>query len=183
MMKKFNIKGFNINIDPKYFWSIVIYGGIIFLVALAGIFPLYKYNSRLINENKDLKYQIDEQKELGPVYSNLLKSIDDKKVRVFPSPEKTTLPRTEADKFQDDLRAIAGKAGLTIISLTPDLSTLAGSSTSFLHNVVLKGEFANLRKLLIGLGSVPYLDRIEEINVQQQPYSMEFRMKIWIAVK
>jgi hypothetical protein len=49
---------------------------------------------------------------------------------------------------------------------------------------VLKGEFANFRKMLIGLGAVPYLDRIEEINIQQQPYSsMEFRMKIRIAIK
>ena len=60
---------------------------------------------------------------------------------------------------------------------------MAAASTSFLHSVVLKGEFVNLRKLLIGLGSVPYLDKIEEINIQQQPYSMEFRMKIWIAVR
>jgi hypothetical protein len=37
--------------------------------------------------------------------------------------------------------------------------------------------------MLIGLGSVPYLDRIEEINIQQYPDSMEFRMKIWIAIK
>ncbi len=182
-MKKLNIKGLNINVDPKNFWYLVIYGGIIFLIVLVGIFPLYKYNSSLNKENQELKYKIEEQKELGPVYLNLLKSADDKTVRLFPSPEKTTIPRSEAGKFQDDFRAIAGKAGLTIMSFTPDLSTLAGSSTSFLHNVVLKGEFADFRKMLIGLGSVPYLDRIEEINVQQQPYSMEFKMKIRIAVK
>jgi hypothetical protein len=183
MMKKFNIKEFNISVDPKMFWYLVIYGGIIFLVVLVGIFPLYKYNSSLINENKELKYQLDEQKELGPVYLNLLKSVDDKKIRLLPSPEKTTIPRSEAGKFQDDFRAIAGKAGLSIVSFTPDLSTLAGSSTSFLHNVVLKGELPNFRKMLVGLGAVPYFDRIEEINIQQQPYSMEFRMKVWIAIK
>ena len=70
-----------------------------------------------------------------------------------------------------------------MVSLKPDLSTSAASSAFFLHNVVLKGEFANLRKMLIGLGAVPYLDRIEEINIQQYPDSMEFRMKIWIALK
>lgn len=183
MMKKFNIKEFNVNIDPKNFWHIVIYGGIIFLVVLVGIFPLYKYNSSLIEKNKEIKNQIEEQKELGPVYLNLLKSVDDKKIRVLPSPEKTTIPRSEAGKFQDDFREIAGKAGLTIISFTPDLSTLAGSSISFLHSAVLKGEFANFRKMLIGLGAVSYLDRIEEINIQQQPYSTEYRMKIWIAIK
>jgi hypothetical protein len=179
MMKKFNI-----NIDPKLFWHIVTYVGIIFLILLVGIYPLYKYNSSLIKENKELKYQIEEQKELGPVYLNLLKSVNDKQMRLFPSPGKTTIPRSEAGKFEDDFRAIAGNAGLTIISLTPELSTLTGSSTSFLHSVVLKGEFANFRKMLIGLGAVPYLDRIEEINIQQQPYSsMEFRMKIRIAIK
>jgi hypothetical protein len=78
---------------------------------------------------------------------------------------------------------IADKAGLTMVSLKPDLSTLAGSSTSLLSNVVLKGEFANFRKMLIGLGDVPYLDRIEEISIQQYPDYLEFRMKIWIAIK
>jgi hypothetical protein len=68
------------------------------------------------------------------------------------------------------------------ISLTPDLTTLAESSTFLLHNAVLKGEFDNFRKMLIGLGAVPYLDRIEEIRIQQNPDSMEFRMKIWIAL-
>ena len=109
--------------------------------------------------------------------------MNNKDLLILPNPEKKTIPRGEAGKFQDDIRTIAGKSGLMTVSLTPDLSTLAGSSTSLLHNVVLKGEFANFRKMLIGLGSIPYLDRIEEINIQQNPDSMEFKMKIWIALK
>jgi len=37
--------------------------------------------------------------------------------------------------------------------------------------------------MLIELGSVPYLDKIEEVNIQQNTDSMEFKMKVWIAVK
>jgi hypothetical protein len=70
-----------------------------------------------------------------------------------------------------------------MVSNTPDLNSSGGSPSSLLYNVVLKGEFANFRKILIGLGSVPYLDRIEEINIQQYPSYMEFKMKIWIAIK
>ena len=178
MMNKFNI-----NIHQNSFWYIVTYIGIIVLFLLVGILPLYHYNSNLIDENKKLENQIKEQKELRPVYLTLLKAMQDKNVRVLPNPEKTTIPRVEAGKFQDDFRTIAGSAGLIMVSLKPDLSTSAASSAFFLHNVVLKGEFANLRKMLIGLGAVPYLDRIEEINIQQNPDSMEFRMKIWIALK
>ena len=179
MMNKSNINTHHQNI----FWYILTYSGIILLFLLVGIFPLYEYDSNLIKNNIKLKNQIEEQKELAPIYLNLLKVMNNKDVRVLPNPEKTAILRGEAGKFQDDFRKIAGNAGLMIVSLTPDLSTLAGSSTSFLHNVVLKGEFANFRKMFIGLGTVPYLDRIEEISIQQQPDSMEFRMKIWIALK
>jgi hypothetical protein len=177
MMKKFNI-----NIPKRSLWYLMICGGIILLFVLVGIFPLYQYNSHRINENKKLKYQIEEQKELGPIYLTLLKIMENKDLRVLPNPKKATIPRVEAGKFQDAFRTIAGKSGLMTISLTPDLTTLAESSTFLLHNAVLKGEFANFRKMLIGLGAVPYLDRIEEIRIQQNPDSMEFRMKIWIAL-
>ena len=177
------MKKFISNIQQDSFWYIVTYSGIIFLFVLVGIIPLYHYNSNLIEENKKLKNQIEEQKELGPTYLTLLKVMNNKDLRVLPNSEKKTISRGEAGKFQDDIRMIARKASLITVSLTPDLSTSAGSSASLLHNVVLKGEFANFRKILIGLGSVPYLDRIEEINIQQYPDSMEFRMKIWIALK
>ena len=176
------MKKFNIDIPQKSLWYLMVCGGIILLFVLAGIFPLYQYNSHRLNENKKLEYQIEEQKELGPIYLTLLKIMENKDLRILPNPKKATIPRVEAGKFQDAFRAIAGKSGLMTISLTPDLTTLAESSTFLLHNAVLKGEFANFRKMLIGLGTVPYLDRIEEIRIQQNPDSMEFRMKIWIAL-
>ncbi|MGA2782797.1 MAG: hypothetical protein ABSF13_12925 [Smithella sp.] len=177
------MKKFNLNIHQDSFWYVVTYSGIIFLFMLVGIIPLYHYNSNLIDENKKLKNQIEEQKEQKPIYLNLLKTLSNKDLRVLPNPEKQAIPRGEVGKFQDDFRNIAGRAGLLMVSNTPDLNSSAGSPSSLLYNVVLKGEFTNLRKILIGLGSVPYLDRIEEISIQQYPSYMEFKMKIWIALK
>jgi hypothetical protein len=173
----------NININQDRIWYMVVYCAIIFLFMLVGIFPLYQYNSNLIEKNTKLKNQIEEQKEIAPTYSTLLQVVNSKDLRILPNPDKKTIPRGEAGKFQNDIRTIAGRSGLMTLSLTPDLSTLTGSSTSLSHDVVLKGEFSNFRKMLIGLGSVPYLDRIEEINILQNPDSMEFRMKIWIALQ
>jgi hypothetical protein len=177
------MKKFNINIHQDSFWYIVTYSGIIFLFMLVGIIPLYHYNSHLTDENKKLKNQIEEQKEQKPIYLNLLKTLSNKDLCVLPNPEKQAIPRGEVGKFQDDFRNIAGRAGVLMVSNTPDLNSSAGSPSSLLYNVVLKGEFANLRKILIGLGSIPYLDKIEEISIQQYPSYMEFKMKIWIAIK
>ena len=170
------------NIYKKSFLYFTIYGGIIFIIILAGIFPLYLNNSNQVKENEKLKYQIKEQKELGPLYTTL-NAMKGKDLLVFPNPEKTALPRSGAGKFQDEFQIIAKRSGLIVVSFTQDLNTLTGPSTSLLHNVVLKGEFADFRKMLIGLGAVPYLDRIEEISIQQGAKFTDFKMKVWIAIK
>jgi hypothetical protein len=177
MMNKFKL-----DIPEKSLWYLIICGGIIALFILIGIFPLYQYNTYSNNEIKKMEYQLEAQKELGPIYLTLLKTMENKDPRVLPNPPKTTIPRAESGKFQNALKTIAEKSGLRIISSTPDLSALVGSPPFLLHNAVLRGEFANFRKMLIELGSLPYLDRIEEIRIQQYPDSMEFRIKIWIAL-
>ena len=159
-----------------------VYGGIILLVVLLGIFPLYKYNDNNLNQITKLENQLVAQKELGPIYLTLLKTMEKKEARLLPNPKKTTISREEAGKFQDVFKTITGKSHLRIVSLTPDLSKLAGTPPFLLQSAVLRGEFANFRKMLIELGELSYLDRIEEISIQQFPDSMEFRLKIWIAI-
>jgi hypothetical protein len=171
------------NINQKNFLYLVIYGGIIFIIILVGILPLYLKASNSVKENEKIKYQIKEQKDFGPVYATLLNAMNNKYSLVLPNPEKKPVPRAEAGKFQDDFRVIVKKSGLMIVSFIPDLNTAVGSSTVLLHNIVLKGELADFRKMLIGLGAVPYLDRIEEISCQQGTDRMEFKMKVWIALK
>ena len=173
----------NININEKSFLYLIIYGGIILIIILVGILPLYMKTSNQIKENDKLRYQIKEQKELAPINSILLNASKEKNVFVLPNPEKIALPRSESGKFQTDFQMLAKKSGLKLISFKPDINTSASPSKSFLHDVVLNGEWNDLRKMLIELGGLPYLDRIEEIGIQQGAGSMEFNMKVWIALK
>ena len=176
------MKKINLGIPEKSVPYLIIYGGIVLIFILVLIFPLYRYTSNQAGEITKIKYQIEERKGLGPVYLNLQKGMESKDSQVLPNPKKTTISREEAAKFQNVFRNIARKSGLMTISLTPDLSTLAGSSKFLLNNAVVKGEFANFRKMLIALTAISYLDRIEEIRIQQNSDSTEFRIKIWLAL-
>jgi Tfp pilus assembly protein PilO len=171
----------SINVSKKSFGYLAIYGAIIFIVLMGILFLYYKIVNQ-VKENDKLTHQIKEQTELKPVYA-ALNAMKNKDALALPHPEKVAISRSEAGKFQDEFRMIAKKSGLTLVSIIPDMNTSAGSSPSFLHNIVLKGEFADFRRMLIGLGSVPYLDKIDEVNIQQNTDSMEFKMKVWIAVK
>jgi hypothetical protein len=170
------------NIPEKSLKYLIICSGIIALFILAGIIPLNRYNHTINGDMKKLLDKIEEQKSLKTVYSTLINSIEKKNLRILPNPAKTALSRQEASKFQDVFREVATKSGLTTVSLAPELSTLAGSSKYLLYNATVKGEFVNFRKMLMALGNVSFLDRIDEIRIQQYPDSMEFRIKIWIEL-
>jgi hypothetical protein len=80
------------------------------------------------------------------------------------------------------IREQAQKAHIDMVAASPDLNALGGEQKLLLVNATLKGDFLNFRKFLIGLGGVPCLEGIEEIRIQQNEDSMEFRMKLWLAI-
>jgi hypothetical protein len=176
------IKKFNQEITANSLSYVLICGGIIFLVVLLGIIPLNHYNSDLSQDVKKIQTQIDEQKGLGGLYQLLKNASEKKEVHALPNPVKTRLSRQDMGKFQDTFRAEAGKSGFMIISLIPDVKTIASGSQNILYHVAIKGKFANFQKLLVKLGDLSYIDQIEEININQNSDSMEFRLKIWIAL-
>jgi len=170
------------NIPDKVFRRLMICVGIIIFFILAGIIPLSRYNANLNKDIKKLQSQIEEQKSLNSTYAMLIKNMEKKDLRILSNPAKTTLPRQKASKFQDVFREVVRKSGLKTVSVSPELSTLAGSSSSLLHTAIVRGEFVNFKKMLMGLGDISYLERIEEIHIQQYPDALEFRMKIVIAL-
>lgn len=169
-------------IPSKDVGYMIICGGILLLVILLGIVPLHRYNVKRSEAVESLQGQIDEQKELRQMHQLISQASLAKDDRMLPNPAKTKLSRQDMDEFQDSFRAEAAKSGINILSLIPDVKTMAGGSQSLLYTAMLKGEFAGFRKLMIGLGSLPYIDRIEEINLEQSSDAMDFELKIWVAL-
>jgi len=173
---------FKLELPKKSIWYLIICGGIIVIFISAGIVPLYRYNSALNKDIQKLEEQIKEQKKLQIAYSSLINLKGKSDLRNLPNPLRTTIPRQEALKFQDIFKETALKSGLKPVSLTPEFNTLAGPSNLLSHTAIVKGEFHNFRKLLIKLGNISYLDRIEELRIEQNSDSMEMGMKIWITL-
>jgi hypothetical protein len=170
------------NIPEKSIWALVIYAGLIIIISLIGIFPFYRYNSNTNSNIKRMEQQIKDHADLSPQYLMLVKSLEKKDAPALPLPKRTKIPREQAGKFQEEFRATADKSGIMTVSITPVMANLTSDSQYLLHNAVVKGEFVNLRRLLINLGSIPYLDRIEEISIGQYPDTMEYKIKLWIGL-
>jgi hypothetical protein len=176
------IKKFVHKIPANSLSYLLICGGIILFVVLLGIIPLHGYKAKRSEAVKKIQNQIDEQRDLGQVYQLIQKISEKKVVHSLPNPVRIKLAGQDANKFEDSFRIETGKSGMMIISLVPDIKTATGGSQSLLYNAAVIGEFANFRSLLIGLGALPYIDHIEEINIKQSSDAVEYRLKIWIAL-
>jgi len=154
----------------------------VLIIFAAGIIPEYFSSVRLDQQIKSIQFQIEEQKRLYPIHQMLQNITHTKDGKTLPIPKKNFLARTQMDAVPETFREIAKKANLDIVSASPDLN-FVGSESRFLPiNAVIRGDFFNFRKFLISLGEIPYLERIEEIQIQQNEDTMELKMKMWLIV-
>ena len=152
------------------------------VIVLAGIVPNIISSANLDRKISNIKSRLDEQDKLNPVYKSLGKNVQQKVSKVLPFPAKEKLSRKSIDLFPAVFRDMAKKAGMDVISISPDLNSLSDNSAFLIINTVIRGDFFNFRKLLINLGEVPYSENVEEIQIQQNQDIMEFKMKIRLAL-
>lgn len=161
---------------------ILICGGIIVLIILLGIIPMQRYRFSRAEDVKKVKEQIQEQKDLKVVYQLLDGTSKKKEVLSLPNPPKERLLRQNLAKFQDSFHIEAKRTGLMVVALAPDMKSITGASQYLTYSAIVKGDFADFRKMLIGLGALSYIDQIQEVGIRQGSDSMEFKIKIGIAL-
>jgi hypothetical protein len=152
------------------------------LFVLAGVVPQQMALARLDNKITSIQFQIEEQKRLEPYYQMLHAGPQSVRSKALPFPVRSPLSRMKIDTVPLIIREQAQKAHIDMVAASPDLNALGGEQKFVLVNAILRGDFLDFRKFLIGLGGVPCLEGIEEIRIQQNEDGMEFRMKLWLAI-
>ena len=151
-------------------------------VVLLAVLPAYRYIGELDKRIDRTGQRIEAEKRLLPLYQELLKRSQLEVKRNLPLPDRTFIPRRDVDMMPSIFAGIGVKSGMEVISANPDVMTLATGQTRVLVNAAIRGNFFNYRKFLVELGRLPYIDRIEEIQIQQKSPEKEYRMKIWLNV-
>lgn len=145
-------------------------------------FPMDKWSEELNTKTAEAKFRLHEQQTLIPVFQYL--KVESEKVvsDTLPLPPKGNLARAMINNLPQNFAASAKKSGMSLVVARPDLSGLKGDFQTLPVNIVLRGGFINFRKFLIGLGGMPYVERIEEILIKEAPDTREFNLRVWVAI-
>ena len=160
---------------------------IIYLFVLTAVFLIWIYpNQKKISElNEDIiseSNKIEEQRMFGPLFKKLLLKTQGKNDKQFPVVKSEKFPKGNIFKIPLIFTEIAKVNKLIIIKSEPDVNTLKEGSNSLRVKLALKGDFFNFREFLIELYKIPYMIKIESIQIDAGRDMKEFRIKIWLAL-
>lgn len=161
-------------------YIVICAGGILGFILLA-IFPGYRALHATDQKIATLQAQIDEQNAMHPLFQDLLKRAKTETPSRLPFPKKTKLPRDETTDISASFQRLAMQNQFTVQSIVPDVVSLTDGSGMLMLDMVLRGRFADFRRLLLQLGEIPYLERIESIGIQTVENTKQFNLKVWIA--
>jgi hypothetical protein len=154
----------------------------ILIFVFAGILPNSRTMAELSTKTTDFRFQLEEQRALSPFQKSLQDKSQKKESEILPLPAKGTLAQAKINTLPMTFSTAAKMSGMSLVSAIPTFNAVPGDAQFLSVNVVLRGDFMNLRKFLIHLGGIPYVSQIEEIAIQQKPDTKEFRLKVWVAV-
>lgn len=155
---------------------------IVVLFVLVLLYPSHRSLSTLDREISNIQSRIDIQKNILPIYPELVKKSEAVVPDKFSLPEPKKIPKNNIDLILSIFRGVARKTGMELTVINPDFTTISREVGEIMINATARGGFFNFRDFLIEMGRVPYVRRIEEIEIQQRAVDKEFKMKIWLSV-
>jgi len=167
--------------SQKSLFYFALFGVVLATIALLMIFPDYRTLAALDKNIKQLETKIETHKMLFPLFQKMLTEINIKLPDGVTLPKGEKLSQEKAETIVSMFHELSAKAGVKMVEASPDVESTLNGFGFLLMNVVVKGDFLNLREFLLELGSLPYLEKIEQLKLQPVEGGKEIRLKIWLV--
>lgn len=160
---------------------IILFGTGLLAFILLSVFPNYIAYSNINHKINTLKNKIEEQKILSPIFEDLSEKAKFEEPDSLPFPKTEKLSKHETSKISSIIQKIILDNDYKLESIVTDVDSLMKGSDHFKISILMQGEFMNLRNIVLQLGTLPYLDHIELIQINNHNEINQVRLEIWIA--
>ncbi len=158
-----------------------------YLIALLALAAISLYPSAMKNVNqkaeiREVENNLKVQQVLHPLFVDLIQA---EKAACLPDGLKyvqpLALPRVKLLGFQDEIIALAGRAGVSVVAVEIKAGTTK-QKQHVLGDAVFSGDFLRFRQLLLGLGQLSWMDSFRSIEVlglsDQEQLSVQFELAV-----
>lgn len=159
--------------------SLILLGVIVGL----GIFPARTEKTRLQAVAKNLEARLEEQKIFTPLHASISQKMNQKRgleeiieaLRPYPEP-------VQVDNAAQALLTMADEAGMAESFFVPVPVSVTQETARLLLEGRMAGDLQSFRSFLLTISAWPSLDHIELLEIESQPETPEYRMRIWVSL-
>lgn len=170
---------------PKIHQSNLVYLVICLLGITAftfvAVYPNSSTMKEMDSEIADLNQQVQSQELLYPVYRELIKEVTQPVPTNFQFPVKKKISHSDLARINKMFSDLASESGVAFKSAIPDASSYLEDNGHLTLNVTFRGDFFNLRNILLSICRLPYLESMDEILLQTDNRRKRMKLKLRIA--
>jgi len=156
-------------------------GVIVFIFLI--IIPNQNLSDELDQEIEKLNARIEQQRILRPVFDSLLERAKREQSTDLPAVKIEKLDRADVYRISKVLQDMAGRCDLKIEDIRTDANEIMNDTGYMLMWVHVTGDFMKFREFLKDMGTIPFLEQIEEISIRAIEENREYKLKIRLAQK
>lgn len=171
--------------ERRLFFVVLCLGGVLGFYLLS-ILPHHQTAARLEDQIDALQRRIDEQKLLGPIYSQFTRIVGESRPDTpdrlpFPTPEGLT--PEQAAGIETLFRQLATQSRLDMRHMGADLNSMINETGALKLSIALQGAFGQLRDFMLKLAELPFLAHVERIELRRASgvRGLQMELELWLA--
>jgi hypothetical protein len=145
---------------------------------LVGIYPNSRSMDQLEESIVDLSAKVKDQELLYPVYQELIKQVQQKIPKELPVPAQKKISRDALGNINGVFMEIAKQSQVTFENAVPDPSSYLEEGGLLTINVRFSGDFFHFRELIFDLCRLPYLDSIDQMQIESVDNMKRIALKL-----
>lgn len=158
-----------------------VFGVVIATIALLLIYPDYRTLVAVDRNIQRLSARIEIHNTFFPVFQKMLTESNPELPEGVTLLKDEKLSQEKAEGIVSIFYDLSQKTGVQVMEASPDVESTLNGSGFLLLNVAVKGDFFKLQEFLLAIGSLPYLEKIEQIRLQAVEGGKEARLRLWLA--
>lgn len=172
-----------IAIPKKTIRNLAILGVSLLLIAGVMIYPNLKGLEKLEKEAGELRRQVEEQKNLRPVFDELVKRSRNPLAHALPFPERQPLTTDEIRTALIDMKQRAEALNLVVDDIVPGVRGFVENAPRIQVTMSMTGQIEDFKAYLLQLSAEPFVDMLQSIQVQSKKGYALYYLVLWVARK
>jgi hypothetical protein len=171
--------------QEEYKWVVVKAAVALMAALVVGwvvLLPRFERLAGLRARIHELETQVERQTLVLPEYTRMRAQLEEQLGETLPVPPPEPVPADALETLPEDMIRMARQSGLEVLDVVVSPGSLHSGQGRMMMQCVVQGDLANFKAMYRELGSRPYLDRVDRVEMRAAPSGTEFFMELWVLL-